>query len=74
MPETTYEIAPSKGFAVTHFLVSADGRKAVDFYSRSLGGTVVMGRQDGKPNIVQLSNTWVIINVGGGPTDDKSAV
>jgi len=29
---------------------------------------------DGDPTIVKLANGWVIINVGGGPTDDKPDV
>ena len=29
---------------------------------------------EGEPSIVALANGWVIINVGGGPTDDKPAV
>jgi predicted enzyme related to lactoylglutathione lyase len=33
-----------------------------------LDGEVVM---DGEPTIVKVANSWVIINVGGGPTDDK---
>ena len=74
MSNTTYEIFPSTGFTVTHFLVSADLKKSLDFYSRILGGKVIMDGEDGKPNVVQLANTWVIINVGGGPTDDKPAV
>lgn len=69
-----YEMFPSTGFTVTHFLVSADIKKAVDFYSRILGGKVVMDGENGKPNVVQLANTWIIINVGGGPTDDKPAI
>ena len=28
----------------------------------------------GEPTIVALANGWVIINVGGGPTDDKPTV
>jgi len=74
MPYTTYESFPSTGFTVTHFLVSADIQKSLDFYSRILGGKVVMDGENGKPCIVQLENTWVIINVGSGPTDDKPAV
>jgi catechol 2,3-dioxygenase-like lactoylglutathione lyase family enzyme len=74
MSNTTYEIFPSTGFTVTQFLVSADLKKSLDFYSRILGGKVIMDGEDGKPNVVQLANTWVIINVGGGPTDDKPAV
>ena len=74
MADRTYQIFPSMGFTVTHFLVSADIKKSLDFYSRILGGKVVMDGENGKPCIVQLENTWVIINVGGGPTDDKPAV
>ena len=33
-----------------------------------------MAGENGAPGIVQLENTWVIINVGSGPTDDKPAV
>jgi catechol 2,3-dioxygenase-like lactoylglutathione lyase family enzyme len=67
-------MSPVTGFTVTHFLVSADIKKSVDFYSRILGGNVVMDGENGKPNVVQLANTWVIINGGGGPTDDKPTV
>ena len=74
MADTTYEIFPSTGFTVTHFLVSADRKKSLDFYSRILGGKVVMDGKNGAPFVVQLENTWVIINVGGGPTDDKPTV
>ena len=74
MADTTYEIFPSTGFTVTHFLVSADVKKSLDFYSRILGGKVVMDGENGAPSVVQLENTWVIINLGGGPTDDKPAV
>ena len=74
MADSTYELMPSSGFTVTHFLVAADVAKAADFYSRILGGTVVMGGKEGEPTVVQLANTWIIINVGGGPTDDKPNV
>ena len=29
---------------------------------------------EGEPTVVKLANTWIIINVGGGPTDDKPDV
>jgi len=63
--------APSQGFVLTHFIVAGDVARSRDFYSGVLGGTVVM---DGEPTIVKLANGWVIINVGGGPTDDKPEV
>jgi hypothetical protein len=28
----------------------------------------------GEPTIIALANSWIIINVGGGPTDDKPNV
>lgn len=63
--------APDEGMVLTHFLVSADVAASRDFYVRILGGVPVM---DGEPTIVQLANSWIIINVGGGPTDDKPDV
>jgi catechol 2,3-dioxygenase-like lactoylglutathione lyase family enzyme len=29
---------------------------------------------EGEPSVVALANGWIIINVGGGPTDDKPTV
>jgi catechol 2,3-dioxygenase-like lactoylglutathione lyase family enzyme len=63
--------APSEGFVMTHFIVSADVPRSAAFYTEVLGGEVVM---EGEPTIVQLANGWVIINVGGGPTEDKPEV
>ena len=63
--------APTEGIVLTQFIVSADVPKSRDFYVDILGGQVVM---DGEPTIVKLANSWIIINVGGGPTDDKPEV
>ena len=63
--------APSEGIVLTHFVVSADVPAATAFYSDVLGGTAVM---EGGPTIVKLANSWVIINEGGGPTEDKPEV
>lgn len=63
--------APAEGIVLTHFVVSADVGASADFYTRVLGGTTVM---DGPPSIVKLANSWIIINEGGGPTDDKPEV
>jgi predicted enzyme related to lactoylglutathione lyase len=62
---------PSEGILLTHFIVSDDVPRSAAFYSDVLGGEIVM---EGEPSIVQLANAWVIINVGGGPTDDKPDV
>ncbi len=63
--------APSEGVVMTHFIVSADVARSAAFYSDVLGGEVVY---EGEPTIIQLANSWVIINVGGGPTEDKPEV
>lgn len=63
--------APTQGIVVTHFVVAADVGASADFYSRVLGGTIVM---EGSPSMVKLANSWIIINEGGGPTDDKPGI
>ncbi|MGH9258789.1 MAG: VOC family protein [Acidimicrobiales bacterium] len=62
---------PSEGILLTHFIVAEDVARSRAFYSDVLGGETVM---EGEPSIVQLANTWIIINVGGGPTVDKPEV
>ena len=56
---------------VTHFLVVADQDRSREFYRNVFGATVALERD---PVILQLANTWLILNVGGGPTDDKPTV
>jgi catechol 2,3-dioxygenase-like lactoylglutathione lyase family enzyme len=62
---------PDEGILLTHFVVSADVARSRAFYADVLGGEVVM---EGEPSMVALANAWVIINVGGGPTEDKPDV
>jgi catechol 2,3-dioxygenase-like lactoylglutathione lyase family enzyme len=58
---------------LTNFIVSNDIERSVSFYTRVLGGELAMN-MDGGPAVVQLANSWIIINGGGGPTDDKPEV
>jgi catechol 2,3-dioxygenase-like lactoylglutathione lyase family enzyme len=62
---------PSEGIVLTHFIVSADIERSRRFYTEVLGGETVRA---GEPSFVALANSWIIINVGGGPTDDKPTV
>ena len=64
---------PIDGFVTTHFVVAEDIERTAQFYSHVLGGEVIFAA-DGAPAVVKLANTWVIINVGGGPTADKPTV
>src|SRR6185312_2464951 len=59
------------GIVLTHFIVSADVERSRRFYTDVLGGETV---RTGEPTYVALANSWIIINVGGGPTDDKPEV
>jgi lactoylglutathione lyase len=63
--------APASGFVVTHFLVVADQDRSREFYQSVFGATVVVERD---PVILKIANSWLILNVGGGPTDDKPEV
>ena len=63
--------APKDGFVVTHFLVVSDQDRSREFYKNLLGGQVLIERD---PVIMKVANTWLILNVGGGPTDDKPTV
>ena len=59
------------GYVVGHFIVSDDVERSRRFYTEVLGGRVVFSPT---PTVVVLANTWVVINTGGGPTDDKPTV
>ena len=63
--------APREGIVLTHFLTVKDQDHSRAFYADVLGGQVVLERD---PCIIKLANSWIILNVGGGPTDDKPDV
>jgi catechol 2,3-dioxygenase-like lactoylglutathione lyase family enzyme len=62
---------PTEGIVLTHFIVTSDVERSRRFYAGVLGGEVVLA---GEPSVVALANSWIIINVGGPPTDDKPTV
>ena len=66
-------VAPiaEEGFFVTHFLTVADQERSKRFYVDVLGGRVVKKEN---PCYIKLSNSWIILNSGGGPTPDKPEV
>jgi len=63
--------APEEGFVITHLLVVADQDRSREFYRSVFGGEVVLERD---PVVMKVANTWLMLNVGGGPTDDKPGV
>jgi lactoylglutathione lyase len=66
-----YELPPREGFVLTHFLVVSDQDRSRDYYQTVFGAEVVRDRD---PVILHLANSWLILNIGGGPTADKPTV
>jgi lactoylglutathione lyase len=62
---------PKEGFVLTHFQTVEDVKRSEEFYLRVFGGKVV---RRGEPTIIQIANSWVVLNQGGDPTDDKPTV
>ena len=60
-----------EGIVLAHFIVSDDVERSRRFYTEVPGGRVAF---PGDPINVALSNSWIVINGGGGPTDDKPTV
>jgi catechol 2,3-dioxygenase-like lactoylglutathione lyase family enzyme len=51
--------------------VVSDQDRSREFYRTVFGAKVVMERS---PVIMKIANSWLILNAGGGPTDDKPTV
>jgi catechol 2,3-dioxygenase-like lactoylglutathione lyase family enzyme len=64
---------PPEGIVLAHFIVSDDVERSRRFYTEVLAGRVAFSGPGGL-TYVALSNSWIIINAGGGPTDDKPTV
>jgi lactoylglutathione lyase len=65
------QFPPREGFVITHFLVVADQDRSRDYYRTVFDAQVLRDRD---PVILQVANTWLILNTGGGPTEDKPTV
>jgi lactoylglutathione lyase len=62
---------PVKGFVVTTLLIVKDVARSRDYYKDVFDARVI---DDDEPAVLRLANTWLLINRGGGPTDDKPSV
>ena len=64
-----YEMPPKEGFTIAHFLTVADVERSLRFYEKVFGGRIdSRGDKNGAPGYLQIANTWLIVNPGGGPT------
>jgi predicted enzyme related to lactoylglutathione lyase len=70
-----YQMPPQDGFTVALFLTVSDVERSVRFYETIFGGRILSrGDSSGAPGYIQIANTWLIVNVGGGPTSAKPSV
>src|SRR5215475_1216043 len=73
--QKSYQMPPQTGLTVAHFIVVADIERSARFYEKVFGGRILSrGDSKGAPGYLQIANTWLIVNVGGGPTPDKPTV
>jgi hypothetical protein len=73
--QKSYEMPPLDGFTVTRFITVADIERSARFYESVFGGRILsLGDGKGASGHIQIANTWLIVNVGGGPTPDKPSV
>ncbi len=73
--EKSYEMPPRDGISVAQFLTVADIDRSLRFYETVFGGRALSrGDSEGAPGYVQIANTWLLVNVGGGPTPDKPTI
>src|SRR3954452_3189717 len=73
--QKSYEMPPREGISIAHFLTVADIERSARFYETVFGGRILSrGDSDGAPAYIQIANTWLLVNVGGGPTPDKPSV
>lgn len=71
----SYEMPPRDGISIAHFLTVADIDRSLRFYETVFGGRALSrGDSKGAPGYIQIANTWLLVNVGGGPTPDKPSV
>jgi predicted enzyme related to lactoylglutathione lyase len=73
--QKTYQMPPQDGITIALFITVTDIERSLRFYEKVFGGRVVSrGDSKGAPGYIQIANTWLIVNVGGGPTPDKPTV
>ena len=73
--QNSYEMPPLEGISIAHFLTVADIDRSARWYEKVLDGRILSsGDSSGAPGYIQIANTWLLVNVGGGPTPDKPTV
>ncbi len=72
--QKSYEMPPREGISIAYFLTVADIERSARYYEKIFGARILSLGDGNAPGYVQIANTWLILNVGGGPTHDKPTV
>ena len=72
--EKSYEMPPKDGMSIAHFLTVKDIERSARYYEKVFGARILSLGDGNAPGYLQLANIWMIVNVGGGPTEDKPTV
>ena len=73
--QKSYQMPPQDGFTVALFLTVADVERSARYYETVFGGCILSkGDSSGAPAYIQIANTWLIVNAGGGPTPARPSV
>jgi predicted enzyme related to lactoylglutathione lyase len=71
----SYQMPAQDGITIAHFIVVEDIERPARFYEKFFGACILSrGDSKGAPGYFQIANTWLIVNVNGGPTPDKPTV
>src|SRR3984957_20902551 len=72
--QKSYEMPPRDGISIAYFLAVADIERSAHYYEKVFGARILSLGDGNAPGYVQIANTWLILNVGGGPTPDKPSI
>ena len=68
--QKSYEMPPRDGISRAHFSPSPTSTDR--FYETVFGGRALSrGDSERAPGYIQIANTWLLVNVGAGPTPDS---
>jgi predicted enzyme related to lactoylglutathione lyase len=72
--QQNYQMPPVEGFTIAYFLTVTDLKRSAEFYKTVFDGEIVSMGDGNAPPYIKIANTWLILNIGGGPTPDKPTV
>ena len=72
--QKSYEMPPREGISIAQFLTVADIERSARYYEKVFGARILSLGDGNAPGYLQLANTWMISNVGGGPTEHRPQI